>query len=82
MECDTIEKSLAKFLCLLATGGKGFVVADSSYLATLTRFLPGYERRKAAAVKWRGLVENMPLYWPNEVAAEIIPKRVYFLDVV
>ncbi len=75
-----LERAAAKMFKMLAPGGKVFITADSPYLGTLKEFLPEYERRNAAFEKWPGLIEDMSVYEPNEVAEGLIPKTMHFLD--
>lgn len=76
-----LEVAAEKIFNMLAPGGRVFVAADTPYLKTLESFLPEYERRRSAGEPFPGLVEDMSLYEPEEVAAGIIPKLMHFLDV-
>jgi SAM-dependent methyltransferase len=80
MDETSIKHSVARMYQLLAAGGKAFVIADSPYLGPLKEFIPVYEGRKAGGHKWPGLIKDMSVYEPKEVAAGIVPKLMHFLD--
>jgi len=62
MDPPTIEAACRKMFNLLAPGGKVLVSAQTPYVATLTKFIPEYERLKAAGEKWPGYIAD-PGVW-------------------
>ncbi|MDR3612659.1 MAG: class I SAM-dependent methyltransferase [Candidatus Obscuribacterales bacterium] len=80
MDDKTVERAAQEMFRLLKSDCPAIVTVDSPYLKTLTSFIPVYEARKAAGEKFPGLVEDMSLYEPDEVAAGYIPKMMHFLD--
>jgi SAM-dependent methyltransferase len=63
----------------LRPGGKLFVQAASPYMAPFAAFIPEYERRVAAGVRWPGWVEKMSAYSAHRQLSQM-PRALHLLD--
>lgn len=63
---------------MLAPGGFVFIIADSPYLRTLTKFIPEFEKKELDGEDWPGLVNDMSLFEPDKI--DNIPKMMHFMS--
>ena len=63
----------------LRPGAKLFVQAATPYQAQFAGFIPEYERRIAAGVKWPGWVEKISLYSQHKKLG-LMPASIHLLD--
>ncbi len=71
-----VEESIQKAYQILKPGGRIFIIVDTPYLKILSSFIPEYERRLKAGIKWPGFIQNLHEY----VQEKDLPDVVNFLD--
>lgn len=74
---DEIEAGLQKIYRWLVPGGKLFIVTSSPYLKILTDFMPIYEARMTAGMRWSGLIDNFAQMRPHMTN---LPKFFHVID--
>lgn len=75
---EEIEKSLAQLMLHLKPGGKLFIVCETPFLKNWQRFIPEYEKRITAGIKWPGEIIN-PADYESSGRAASLPNFVHWI---
>lgn len=75
---EKIEKSLKQLADCLKPSGKLFVVCETPYLNNWQNFLPEYEKRIHADMKWPGEINN-PADYETSGRVSALPKFVHWI---
>ncbi len=73
-----IDQSFEALSEWLAPGGKVFIVAETPYLRNFQKFIPEYERRRAAGDRWPGFIDDVQALDPER--GKFLPKTMHLLD--
>jgi len=73
-----LERAAAKLFDWTAPGGKVFIVGETPFIGTATRFMPTYLERTAAGALWPGLIEDTSVFDPGRAAQ--LPPLMHLLD--
>jgi SAM-dependent methyltransferase len=74
-----LEEGLRSIARWLAPGGRLFVLAATPFQAPFAAFLPEYERRIQAGVRWPGWVEKIGRYSTHRKLGQM-PASIHLLD--
>jgi len=74
----TVERSISRLHDWLATGGKAFVVVESSRFLERPILRRTYEKQKAAGQRWPGFVRGVKRLLPK--LAHLVPDQLHYLD--
>jgi SAM-dependent methyltransferase len=76
---EEIERGIRKIMKWLKPEGRVFVIAGTPYAANVKHFVPEFERRLGASVRWPGWVEDIRMYSDDPTLAEL-PPSLHLLD--
>lgn len=75
---EKIETSLIQLSQNLKKGGKLFIVCETPYLKNWQQFLPEFNKRVEAGVKWPGEITN-PAEYESSGRSALLPKFVHWI---
>ncbi|MDX1901846.1 MAG: methyltransferase [Gammaproteobacteria bacterium] len=75
---EKIEQSFALIKSLLKPGGKVYIICETPYLKNWKNFIPEFEKRVAANIKWPGEISDPALY-ESSGRAPSLPKFVHWI---
>jgi polyketide synthase PksJ len=78
LSVDELEEAMRVIYKLLKTNGKFFFFTSTPHIGLFKDFLPVYQERKQAQIKWPGYITNCWVYAPNR--KNFIPKKIHLLD--
>lgn len=74
-----LEEGLRAMARWLRPGGRLFVQAATPYMGPFARFVPEFERRRAAGEKWPGWIEKLSDYCDHRQRSQM-PRSIHLLD--
>jgi SAM-dependent methyltransferase len=80
LDGPTFERAAHKLYDLLVPGGAVFLRAISPYHGLSVKFIPEYERRKAAGERWPGFVADRALYITDKRDLEVSDGPIHYFE--
>jgi SAM-dependent methyltransferase len=75
-----LERGLRTAARWLAPGGRLFLLGSTPFQAPFATFVPEFERRVAAGVRWPGWIEKVSVYSQHKMLG-VMPRSLHLLDV-
>lgn len=75
---EKIEAAASLFYSWLNRNGRVFIVCETPYLSNFQTFIPTFEERKRAGIKWPGFINDVQAIAPERGA--FLPKEIHLLD--